>query len=530
MYYNGISFNSVIIIMLCSTAVLLYAHFMHARKRKVVVPTIFFWRQVSGGIIYNHLKGKFRRFYSFLFLLFILVLICVSLLRPVFSGDMDRKYVFLIDCRDSMGESCGDGSESRLSISKRWCVNLLDDIGSIANIIVISCGEKVEIYKSDNVSEFRDLINSVNNLEVDSGNTGKSFEYGLMTAYSLLKHDASKAVIFSDHNVSVSGVDNILDKVIYVNPSLGTFNTAILDVQRLDNNPNFNISLTAVCIGPGKDEIPIIFSCTADEQLIDKYQASMKPGEIKTVYLKVNDLPDNLKWNIDSADVFSFDNEFVQSGPKSVFLSDEFPASLKCYFEASKEFSICDIQDASDIACFSQYINDDLDHQIVVLPTLDSQIYSRVVVSDLLMKYGINCNNDLFIRCNSGFKHDSSLTPYLYNEDGSLLAAADKTEQETVLYLADTLFDESSTFWKSPHFPYILNVILNDSFDIRMPEYKVSEYSNISDEVNIKIVKNLNKEDIAGRYICCDSFLMLISIIVLLMILDTIMYKKGIIT
>lgn len=84
MIFNGFTIWFVSLLALIGTATIIVSHFLKARQKTAVVPTILFWQQAYESSKRNILFGGFSSVLSMLFILLIMLMFLFGMLKPVF--------------------------------------------------------------------------------------------------------------------------------------------------------------------------------------------------------------------------------------------------------------------------------------------------------------------------------------------------------------------------------------------------------------------------------------------------------------
>jgi len=138
-------------------------YFLKLKRQPLEVPSTYLWRKSMEDLHVNSLWQRLRQNILLLLQLLVLLLIIVALLRPSWRGSerAGQRSIFLIDQSASM--SATDVKESRLAHAKQQVRNLIDQMRSGDEAMVIRFSDVARVVHefTDSRSELREAVASI---------------------------------------------------------------------------------------------------------------------------------------------------------------------------------------------------------------------------------------------------------------------------------------------------------------------------------------------------------------------------------
>ena len=221
MLFEGLTIYQVLLVLLLSIALLFYAHFLHSRRKHVVVPTLYFWRQVSSGILSNKLSDKFRNVKTFIFLLLIVLVFCAALLRPVKMSESQREYILIFDCRSDKLQISKEFRANCIEGTKEWCKSFFKNVNNHDKLSLISVTDEVRYYSGvNNIKHFtHDVLDS---LYTNGALNSTGFLYAMETAGGMVEaNPEARAIVISCKAIDEAIRTKFSKSFTFINPIIG---------------------------------------------------------------------------------------------------------------------------------------------------------------------------------------------------------------------------------------------------------------------------------------------------------------------
>ena len=533
MIFSGLSIYIVALVLLACTVLLIYIHFLHSMRRQVTVPGLYFWNQVSGGQNFNKISGRLHNLRTFLFLLLIIFIFCVVLLRPVINDELRKEYVLVFDCRTAMGTISEENGTSHLEQAKKTCYELLDKIKQYKQITLISFSDTVNIY-TETSGNINIVKRNIDLLTVNESSNQISYEYALDTAKSLVNSQPEIQVyVFSDRGFELNGKDENMSNFHLLNPSVIGFNLAIIDMQILPHSAvNADTAmLTIGCFGSGDDDTAFSIILYNGKEEISAMQSKMSPGTFQTIKYKIPTGLESPIFCLLCDDMYAGDNISEEKFSQIHYYSEiELPVPLKLYLDSDPRYELVDSKKEAELIISDAFEDDcKIDH-IVIIPYEASESYNRTIPAsnliDAVSKFEFK---NMFVKTANGFTiEEHQFTPFIYHEEGRCLAACSRSNGTEKLYLSGALFDADSNFWKQMSYIKVMNQMMQGSFRVSNGNSSWNSYSDIyaaSDMNGSNIYSSIEYIKPEAR----ELFIMLTMVVIVLLVLESILYQKGVI-
>jgi hypothetical protein len=282
-------------------------YFLRLRRRPIEVPSTYLWRKTIEDMHVNALWQKLRHNILLILQLLLVLLVILALLRPGWSGAElgGHRFIFLIDNSASMNVT--DVEPTRLDEAKRRVTELIDQMESGDEAMIISFSNAASTVESYTGNKQR-LLRRLETIQSTQRTT--DLDEALRMAASLANPGQSatdssdvavaeampaRLFIFSDgkfRDVSEFQLGNLFPsedrKPVFVpiGDSL-TPNYAItaLGTQRSEENPD-QMEVFARVDNRGTEAVEIFVELFADEEasvLKDRVSVMVEPGETKGI-------------------------------------------------------------------------------------------------------------------------------------------------------------------------------------------------------------------------------------------------------
>lgn len=119
-------------------AAIVLLYFLKLKRTPVEVPSTYLWRKTVEDLHVNSIWQKLRRNLLLALQLLLLLLAAFALLRPEYESEqrLEPRAIFLIDVSASM--SAREGQDSRLDVAKRRVAELIDEMESGHNAMLVT--------------------------------------------------------------------------------------------------------------------------------------------------------------------------------------------------------------------------------------------------------------------------------------------------------------------------------------------------------------------------------------------------------
>ncbi len=529
MIFSGLTIYITALVFLISAVVLFCCHFLHTRRRRITVAGLYFWSQVSGGVKYNKISGKFYNIRTFLFLILILIFYCITLLHPVITRGINQNYIFVFDTRDTMGEIIPGKGISRLDKAKLDCYDLLENIDHYDQITIISYSDTVDIYTEQSGNKNL-VLNNIAQLKIGKNSGDSSCIYALATAKSIVgSMPETQVFVFSDKGLGIAGDIDDYGGFYVLNPIETNFNIAILDVKIITSEELAidKAMLSLVCFGPDEQEYNFTVKLFDGNQEVLSFPEKMKSGTYQTFAYTIPTGLHEPVFRLLSKDLFPGDNTLEDATCNVNYYSEiELPVSLKLYLDSDIRFKSVKTKTNADILITADDA-DETHSRIVVKPYETAESYSKATPAMGFDSPGYSNEYDnIFIKSTDGFSCDISVWPYLLHANGQYLAAKSKIGKIENLYISGALFDLESSFWKQSSYIKFMNYMISDTFselagksnaDMLLDTYEIS--------TNTEKIKDSNIFKSKHKSLYGIFSLLVIS----LLLLESVLYQREVI-
>lgn len=124
---------------------LLALYFLRIRRKRVRVPSLLLWQELSKTERLATPFQKFQRNLLLLLQLLLLALIVLAFARPYLEADVRpvRSVVILVDTSASMGAT--DGNPTRLADAVEGALDIVDDLGAADEVMLVVSGASTEV-------------------------------------------------------------------------------------------------------------------------------------------------------------------------------------------------------------------------------------------------------------------------------------------------------------------------------------------------------------------------------------------------
>src|SRR4029077_15354427 len=126
-------------------AAIVALYFLKLKRQPLEVPSTFLWTRSIEDLRVNSLWRRRRQSLLLFLQLLLIALVAIALLRPSWEGERLEKdrYIFLVDNSASMNAT--DVAPSRLAEAKRRVEQMLDEMDSGSEVMIISFSDTARV-------------------------------------------------------------------------------------------------------------------------------------------------------------------------------------------------------------------------------------------------------------------------------------------------------------------------------------------------------------------------------------------------
>ena len=299
---------------------LILLYLLKRRRRELIVPSTFLWKQALEDMRAETPFQKLRSSLLLMLQLLILVLITAILSGPQFvtAASLSRRWILVMDCSASMKTK--DVRPSRFESAKNQLIQKLNDIPASDVVLVLSFSSETSIVQqfTNNFDQAREKLDSLAVEDVAS-----DWKQLIRVLEPLLKESPPPRVIIgSDFAIVPSEFIRTIrfDPIAVGNSgnNVGITRAASKPIAGTENKQsllyqikNFSKQNTVTSVG-----------LLADESVIDAFEIQLKPGESieRTADITVQETT-KVRIQIKPEDIFSLDDEYtliVEPAPRTL--------------------------------------------------------------------------------------------------------------------------------------------------------------------------------------------------------------------
>jgi hypothetical protein len=305
-------------------AAIVALYFLKLKRQPLEVPSTYLWTRSIEDLRVNSLWQRMRQSLLLFLQLLLIALVAIALLRPSWEGERLEKdrYIFLIDNSASMNAT--DVAPSRLAEAKRRVEQMLDEMDSGSEVMIISFSDTAQVEQgfTMNVQELRRAVAGIR-----PTNRSTSLDEALRLAAGLANPNTSREIgtaqlaeslpaklyIMSDGrfpDVRGFALGNLDAKFVPIGaPDAANVGIVAFTTGRNENHPD-QLQAFARLENHGSQEAAVSLELYLDDQLLDARQTKVAAGDAANEAFALGSIDRGvLRLNVATPDVFMLDNQ-----------------------------------------------------------------------------------------------------------------------------------------------------------------------------------------------------------------------------
>jgi hypothetical protein len=305
-------------------AAIVALYFLKLKREPLEVPSTFLWTRSIEDLRVNSLWQRMRQSLLLFLQLLLIALVAIALLRPSWEGERLEKdrYIFLVDNSASMNST--DVAPSRLIEAKRRVEQMLDEMDSGSEVMIISFSDTAQVEQgfTTNVQELRRAVAGIR-----PTNRSTSLDEALRLAAGLANPNTSREIgtallaeslpaklyIMSDGrfpDVRGFALGNLDAKFVPIGaPDAANVGIVAFTTGRNENHPD-QLQAFARLENHGSQEAAVSLELYLDDQLLDARQTKIAAGDAANEAFALGSIDRGvLRLNVATPDVFMLDNQ-----------------------------------------------------------------------------------------------------------------------------------------------------------------------------------------------------------------------------
>ncbi len=305
-------------------AAIVALYFLKLKRQPLEVPSTYLWTRSIEDLRVNSLWQRMRQSLLLFLQLLLIALVAIALLRPSWEGERLEKdrYIFLVDNSASMNAT--DVAPSRLAEAKRRVEQMLDEMDSGSEVMIISFSDTAQVEQgfTTNVQELRRAVAGIR-----PTNRSTSLDEALRLAAGLANPNTSREIgnaqlaeplpaklyIMSDGrfpDVRGFSLGNLDAKFVPIGaPDAANVGIVAFTTGRNENHPD-QLQAFARLENHGRQEAAVSLELYLDDQLLDARQTKIAAGDAANEAFALGSIDRGvLRLNVATPDVFMLDNQ-----------------------------------------------------------------------------------------------------------------------------------------------------------------------------------------------------------------------------
>lgn len=197
MYFNGIPIVMATTLFLVGVVILIILYLIKVRRRAVTVPFGGLWSRVLRSEATNAWLQRFKRLWSLVLWVFILLLVILALLdpRPEENNTPGHHIVMIVDTSASMATLEGD--RTRLELARSEISERLDSLGPNDRVVLLNASGQIQAASGAFTNDSAILRNALADLSVTA--TAVNINEAIQTSLDLVRgKDHPEIILYSD--------------------------------------------------------------------------------------------------------------------------------------------------------------------------------------------------------------------------------------------------------------------------------------------------------------------------------------------